>query len=366
MSCSSPRFRSHFNPRSPHGERPSFCRDRARLDLISTHAPRTGSDQPFVPHYLAHPISTHAPRTGSDAIQFGALYKALKFQPTLPARGATKQAGIQQRVQRISTHAPRTGSDRRGPFRLPPASDGFQPTLPARGATPSPPAGKAFKGISTHAPRTGSDQTMGNALNGSNISTHAPRTGSDVPSFRRVARLDLDFNPRSPHGERPPASGRGRRCSGISTHAPRTGSDPAIGETVVITKHISTHAPRTGSDGSPPLFAPQRREFQPTLPARGATTSMCVPCRRTHFNPRSPHGERQRKVTILSIRIIGFAQKVYHKTVLLRISLAENAVILPKRPQNPVRTSLQKAGGLRFARAIRAARPYSISSPSGA
>ena len=84
--------------------------------------------------------------------------------------------------------------------------------------------------------------------------------------------------------------------------------------------------------------------FQSTLPARGAT----------------------RKVTILSIRIIGFAQKVYHKTVLLRISLAENAVILPEKPRNPVRTSLQKAGGLRFARAIRAARPYSISSPSGA
>lgn len=84
------------------------------------------------------------------------------------------------------------------------------------------------------------------------------------------------------------------------------------------------------------------------------------------FNPRSPHGERLRKVTILSIRIIGFAQKVYHKTVLLRISLAENAVILPEKPRNPVRTSLQKAGGLRFARAIRAARPYSISSPSGA
>ena len=84
------------------------------------------------------------------------------------------------------------------------------------------------------------------------------------------------------------------------------------------------------------------------------------------FNPRSPHGERQRKVTILSIRIIDFAQKVYHKTVLLRISLAENAVILPEKPRNPVRTSLQKAGGLRFARAIRAAHPYSISSPSGA
>ena len=129
--------------------------------------------------------------------------------------------------------------------------------------------------------------------------------------------------------------------------------------------------------------------FQSTLPARGATlqrTADCAAVRisihapRTgsdkhglpldihakYFNPRSPHGERLRKVTILSIRIIGFAQKVYHKTVLLRISLAENAVILPEKPRNPVRTSLQKAGGLRFARAIRAARPYSISSPSGA
>ena len=107
--------------------------------------------------------------------------------------------------------------------------------------------------------------------------------------------------------------------------------------------------------------------FQSTLPARGATWKPKTrKQKKDDFNPRSPHGERQRKVTILSIRIIGFAQKVYHKTVLLRISLAENAVILPKRPRNPVRTSLQKAGGLRFARAIRAARPYSISSPSGA
>ena len=106
--------------------------------------------------------------------------------------------------------------------------------------------------------------------------------------------------------------------------------------------------------------------FQSTLPARGATACGSYAKSATYFNPRSPHGERQRKVTILSIRIIGFAQKVYHKTVLLRISLAENAVILPEKPRNPVRTSLQKAGGLRFARAIRAARPYSISSPSGA
>ena len=129
------------------------------------------------------------------------------------------------------------------------------------------------------------------------------------------------FNPRSPHGERRRRACRRAAGRSISTHAPRTGSDD-----LKLVKRLSHN----------------------------------------HFNPRSPHGERQRKVTILSIRIIGFAQKVYHKTVLLRISLAENAVILPEKPRNPVRTSLQKAGGLRFARAIRAAHPYSISSPSGA
>ena len=151
------------------------------------------------------------------------------------------------------------------------------------------------------------------------ISIHAPRTGSDK------------------------VVGGHAECFGISIHAPRTGSDK-VKELPDDLQAISIHAPRTGSD-------------KHGLP---------LDIHAKYFNPRSPHGERLRKVTILSIRIIGFAQKVYHKTVLLRISLAENAVILPKRPQNPVRTSLQKAGGLRFARAIRAARPYSISSPSGA
>ena len=130
---------------------------------------------------------------------------------------------------------------------------------------------------------------------------------------------------------------------------------------------ISIHAPRTGSDMLAFFQILVSGRFQSTLPARGATGGGGKSrCDHRDFNPRSPHGERLRKVTILSIRIIGFAQKVYHKTVLLRISLAENAVILPEKPRNPVRTSLQKAGGLRFARAIRAARPYSISSPSGA
>ena len=151
------------------------------------------------------------------------------------------------------------------------------------------------------------------------------------------------FNPRSPHGERRERPVRRAPAGRFQPTLPARG---ATGQHAEQSERlsISTHAPRTGSDVAVMLLRPAP----------------------WYFNPRSPHGERQRKVTILSIRIIGFAQKVYHKTVLLRISLAENAVILPEKPRNPVRTSLQKAGGLRFARAIRAAHPYSISSPSGA
>ena len=196
------------------------------------------------------------------------------------------------------------------------------------------------------------------------ISIHAPRPGSDL-----LQHIINQF------------------CRCISIHAPRTGSDmkaqrggatwsfqstlPARGATqyrtsVVLYKCISIHAPRTGSDvvgNDNYIFI---TNFNPRSPHGERLYRSNLRASAIYFNPRSPHGERLRKVTILSIRIIGFAQKVYHKTVLLRISLAENAVILPEKPRNPVRTSLQKAGGLRFARAIRAARPYSISSPSGA
>ena len=58
---------------------------------------------------------------------------------------------------------------------------------------------------------------------------------------------------------------------------------------------ISTHAPRTGSDKKfLRRWKRQRKIFQPTLPARGATTvsHRLYQCR-PHFNPRSPHGERQ-------------------------------------------------------------------------
>ena len=174
------------------------------------------------------------------------------------------------------------------------------------------------------------------------------------------------FNPRSPHGERLQQPAPQAQPSRFQSTLPARGATRSTCDTCVAIA-ISIHAPRTGSDRAGRAGVCDAGHFNPRSPhGERQRAGRAGVCDAGHFNPRSPHGERLRKVTILSIRIIGFAQKVYHKTVLLRISLAENAVILPEKPRNPVRTSLQKAGGLRFARAIRAARPYSISSPSGA
>ena len=162
----------------------------------------------------------------------------------------------------------------------------FQPTLPARGAT------KQFGNIRTFV----------------EISTHAPRTGSDGESAPASAPL-RHFNPRSPHGERQrggkavknknefqptlPArgatGGRGRpkKTKSISTHAPRTGSDWRM-RLACRSRRISTHAPRTGSDNAPSCVENVPKLFQPTLPARGATIAGGKTAEEAAFQPTLP------------------------------------------------------------------------------
>ena len=203
MSCKFSNVLAHFNPRSPHGERPHAGNVEQALDNISIHAPRTGSDSlsliprwtlahfnPRSPHGERPPprtrrrwaccyfnprsphgerlllydnipggighfnprsphgerrqrfkcsldgqrISIHAPRTGSDVWHCRLLRVIIRFQSTLPARGATLN-GRAHRVKRVT----------------------FQSTLPARGATSAPKADAQSVQISIHAPRTGSD-----------------------------------------------------------------------------------------------------------------------------------------------------------------------------------------------------------------
>ena len=102
-----------------------------------------------------------------------------RFQPTLPARGATRRFSVTPRVVHISTHAPRTGSDRHARHRLTPCSQ-FQPTLPARGATGRGCGRKRLLGLfQPTLPARGATRTRGELPTPLTISTHAPRTGSD-------------------------------------------------------------------------------------------------------------------------------------------------------------------------------------------
>ena len=169
----------------------------------------------------------------------------MAFQPTLPARGATQTVRGAGGTQK------------------------FQPTLPARGATQAGHMPGIFQVISTHAPRTGSDHVNAFIARAGLISTHAPRTGSDGhdPAERRNRH---DFNPRSPHGER------------LSR--------------VLFALHNRPFQPTLPARGATNQRGCVSRcdAFQPTLPARGATCAVLRGERaETHFNPRSPHGERR-------------------------------------------------------------------------
>ena len=281
---------------------------------ISIHAPRTGSDGAGLPNQPGHDISIHAPRTGSDTPAEGTNEAAewhfnprsphgerraeqmvqlhhISFQSTLPARGATI-VSAKNTLQKQK----------------------FQSTLPARGATVRVHQNVLVFVISIHAPRTGSDcnrRCDGFAIHA--ISIHAPRTGSDT-LMDGLLPEQLNFNPRSPHGER-------RLIKGFANISKTFQSTlPARGATLLhLSGHarsaISIHAPRTGSDtpptpqgGSPMNFNPRSPHgerldcevdvadswrFQSTLPARGATSRTRRRCWKTqNFNPRSPHGER--------------------------------------------------------------------------
>ena len=101
----------------------------------------------------------------------------------------------------------------------------------------------------------------------SNISIHAPRTGSDLFVNCSISVLS------------------------ISIHAPRTGSDATVPE-FDFAIAISIHAPRTGSDL---ICTPSQdfvHDFNPRSPH--GERQRCVFCvaSRGDFNPRSPHGER--------------------------------------------------------------------------
>ena len=100
-------------------------------------------------------------------------------------------------------------------------------------------------------------------------------------TFRRhkVCQVFKHFNPRSPHGERPPYKSVPVIADRFQSTLPAWGATAYGGgsENYIV---ISIHAPRIGSD-----------------------KDELTQASKSHFNPRSPHGERRNRSRIFAERV---------------------------------------------------------------
>ena len=125
----------------------------------------------------------------------------------------------------------------------------------------------------------------------------------------------IDFNPRSPRGERLRSASTSPTSSHFNPRSPR-GERRRTVQVGHHSRHFNPRSPR-GERHVAIFGGPAKRKFQSTLPAWGATTALCQPrscvrfqstlpawgatCLHTqdnpaacNFNPRSPRGERRR------------------------------------------------------------------------
>ena len=79
----------YFNPRSPCGERPYDQSNGSSCANFNPRSPCGERRGGFDDDLLHHAISIHAPRAGSDVIENKDFCALIKFQSTLPVRGAT-------------------------------------------------------------------------------------------------------------------------------------------------------------------------------------------------------------------------------------------------------------------------------------
>ena len=152
--------------------------------------------------------------------------------------------------------------------------------------------------ISIHAPRTGSDGSYFQIPHTMGISIHAPRTGSDGFTTLMLCGC-VNFNPRSPHGERRFHNVNALRlCQFQSTLPARGATEMKLPNSSA--DWISIHAPRTGSDNS----TISRKKFYPNFNPRSPHGERHNHCNfwlcRCYFNPRSPHGERRFMTNLIS------------------------------------------------------------------
>ena len=117
-------------------------------------------------------------------------------------------------------------------------------------------------------------------------------------AFLRTASTESRyFNPRSPHGERPPCSFCARRSSEFQSTLPARGATAlcCVGGDAT---DISIHAPRTGSDRMLDNQIARTFDFNPRSPHGERHVIFPPRAFPADFNPRSPHGERHFAIAV--------------------------------------------------------------------
>ena len=169
--------------------------------------------------------------------------------------------------------------------------------------------------ISIHAPRGGSDEKSRFTDKSYTISIHAPRGGSDH-GLQHLLGGGVNFNPRSPWGERLLVSSRSLIACRFQSTLP-VGGATYPGDILRPVQVISIHAPRGGSDG--PVAEHQETSH--------------------HFNPRSPWGERPFSPVSIS------CSTVFQST--LPVGGATGRAAYPRRPLQRFQSTLPVGGATR-------------------
>ena len=166
----------------------------------------------------------------------------------------------------------------------------FQSTLPMRGATWAAAQAAKAREISIHAPHAGSDLAGQPQTMVDHISIHAPHAGSD--SFHvSIIFLIYDFNPRSPCGERPRCTVKAKGPREFQSTLPMRGATENPDYELTY-NFISIHAPHAGSDPCRRVLESPANDFNPRSPCGERLLVIQKPSHTDNFNPRSPCGER--------------------------------------------------------------------------
>ena len=193
-----------------------------RKGNISIHSPRMGRDLP-APVVTADDenISIHSPRMGRDTLPTGSAPSAGRFQSTLPAWGETYwHKWIYNARDKFQSTLPAWGETGAGGSGI--VIIRFQSTLPAWGETVDTNQLNSSRLFQSTLPAWGETAQVATTAFFGLFQSTLPAWGETRPLYRVTCKGD--FNPLSPHGERP------RRASwatqqAISIHSPRMGRD---------------------------------------------------------------------------------------------------------------------------------------------